>query len=92
MFGGQTEEERELDEHFDLRVREVTVFDERQGAVSMLEHDVEWLTALVSEVSEEGRSLSGGLLIAGGQEHALCFREDIRALGVREVASLSEAE
>ena len=75
-------EERKLDEHFDLHARELTVLDERQRALSMLEHDVQRLAALMREISEERRSLGSGLLIAGGEGHALCIREDIRALGV----------
>src|SRR5829696_2924305 len=82
MLSGQTKEERKLDEHFDLHVRELTVLDERQRALSMLEHDVQRLAALMREISEERRSLGSGLLIIGRQEHALCIREDIRALGV----------
>ena len=92
VLSGQTEEERKLDEHFDLHARELTVLDERQRAMSMLEHDVQRLAALMREISEERRSLGSGLSIAGGEEHALGIREDIRALGVRVIARLSEAE
>jgi hypothetical protein len=58
----------------------------------MLEHDFQWLAKLMREISEERRSFGSGLVITGSQEHALCIREDIRALGIRVVASLSEAE
>ena len=87
MLCGQAEEVRELNEHLDLDVRKLTVLDERQRALEVLEDDLEGLAALMREIRERDCGLRRRLAITGGDEQALRVSEDVRAFRIQRSTS-----